>query len=224
MLLQYRYGVMGVILLATLGVFGCATFHTRMFEDRSQTPKCVDEFCFAPRIVAFQDVFGEQPVGRESHGFWTTIKIYDTSIDASMYLDDDMASAIDLEERNRRSDAFKDRMLGLFRMDSLALVLGDDVERVVVLPDTSKYEPRDVNYISYFFGRVDIPPPVAELDAVFYYSRTDNSGMSHDSLSYLMHRVEESAFAGGVDDVIGALKGVEESDEPETTEDAEAGE
>lgn len=201
-------GVVAAIMLVVLavGLSSCAQFHTRLFQQKSDQAHCFRQYCFYPRIVAYEDIFGPEPEGKSDNGFWTTIKVYDTTINAARYHHSDSVKNVDTERRRMLGDEFKTRMIETIRMDSLVLVLPDNDEKIIVYPDTSRYEPRDVNYISYFFGRVTIGPTVDQLDAVYYYSYLggddDNRSVESQSASFAMERIEESGLVGGIEEVL----------------------
>ena len=203
-----------ILIVVLLGLLSaCTGFHTRLFEQSVEEITCKYDYCFVPRIVAYKDYFGDPP-GMYDNGFWASIKLYDTTINVSKYLSSDSVRKVDLYERSRLSDEYKARTLEKVQMDSLVLLVVKDSLRIVAYPDTSLYEPRDVNYVSYSFGRVKIPLDVQLLEAVFHFSVNQDVQMTlHDSVRYDMDRVEEFSRPAGID----ALLGLGADDDEEDT-------
>ena len=205
------------LVLILLGLLSaCVGFHTRLFEQSANEITCKDDYCFVPRIVAYKDYFGDEPPGMYDNGFWASIKLYDMTINVTKYLSSDSVGKVDIYERSRLSNGYKARVLNQIRMDSLVLIVEKLDHRIVAYPDTTLYEPRDVNYLSFSFGRVTIPLKIKNLEAVFHYTYANDmkslSGVRQDSIVYDMDRVEEYASPAGID----ALLGLRHDDEDST--------
>jgi hypothetical protein len=164
----------------------------------------VDNYCFYPRVVAFENQQAWSDI-LEEDGFWTSLKIYDTTITPP-------ADITAPENRALREDLAQEYLadvLSTFRFDSVALIgleretysdyrggssvsSESDVDwRLVEVVDTSTYAPRDVNYISVNFGKLEIPREITELQGVFYYEELTGNPGSSDSLVILLDRIEK---------------------------------
>ncbi len=177
----------------------CVGVFSRLFQTGTGDNQCVDQFCFQPRIVSYQDHLGK-PENMGDNNFWISIKVRDTAV----IQPDRIRDGKHVAERKEAGDRFKDRMLELFRFDSLVLRIGDEETSQLLLPDTSKYTPRDIDYLSYNFGQAIIPLDVYGLKAVFYYryfGREDSSAGT-DSVVYGMDRVESGVTLLGLKRVV----------------------
>ncbi|MCP4678672.1 MAG: hypothetical protein GY854_24810 [Deltaproteobacteria bacterium] len=176
------------IALTVLG--GCTGWYSRYFERTENSLQCTGEFCFHPRIVSYKDEFGE-PDALNEHGFWISVKVYDTSIVQPK----DIREGDQVANRRGLADIFKDRLVKLIRFDSLTLLLTPQDTTIMVRPDTSRYTPRDIDYLSYHFGKVTIPEATTGLSAAFHYRMLDDSPLhpSIDSVVFDLVRVEEKA-------------------------------
>ncbi|MCP4684955.1 MAG: hypothetical protein GY867_05835 [bacterium] len=184
---------MTVVLSLLIGS-GCVGFYTRLFETRPGDFKCVDGFCFIPRVVSYQEHAGI-PENMDDNNFWISIKIRDTATTGRGYSKDHSSAP----EREEAAASFKNRMLKLFRFDSLVLRVGPEETPFLLLPDTTRYTPRDLDFLSFHFGDAIIPLATDSLRAVFYYRyfNGDNSPTPTDSVVYGMDRVETGeAFLG----------------------------
>ncbi len=174
------------IALTVLG--GCSGWYSRYFKRTDDSLHCTGDFCFSPRVVSYRDVLGEPDTYGE-HGYWISIKVYDTSIVQPKHIreEDQRANRLGL------ANAFKARLVGSIRFDSLTLRLTPQDTSIMVRPDTARYTPRDIDYISYNFGKVTIPAKTTNLSAVFHYRMLDRSvsQTSSDSVLFDLVRVEE---------------------------------
>lgn len=180
----------GVFIIVVVGLLlgaGCLGVYSRLFTPGVTAAGCIDEFCFIPRVVSYENHFGE-PDNMDDNNFWISIKIRDTSVVEP----EDIKDREHIAERETIADDFKSRMLTLFRFDSLVLRLDGEPVRMLLLPDTRRYTPRDIDYLSYHFEQAIIPLETSGLEAVFYYvySGRDGSPARSDSLIYDMDRVE----------------------------------
>ena len=180
----------GVFIVAVVGLLlgaGCLGVYSRLFTPGLKAAGCLDEFCFYPRVVSYENHFGE-PENINDNNFWISVKIRDTSVVEP----EEIKDREHIAERERIADDFKSRMLTLFRFDSLVLRLDGEPVHLRLLPDTRRYTPRDIDYLSYHFEQAVIPLETNDLEAVFYYDYSGREGSPprSDSLVYEMDRVE----------------------------------
>lgn len=202
----------GILIAAVLGltiISGCVGFYTRLFRTGPDDRQGLEEFLFEPRMVSFLNHMGE-PDNIDDYNFWVSIKVRDTSIVEPKDINDKNHIA----EREAMADRFKERVLSLFRFDSLMIRIGKAGTNPMFLPDTSRYTPRGVNYLSFQFGEAIIPQETDSLRAVFYYEflGRDGSPPRFDSLVYVMDRYERGESMMGLKELIPA-RGDIESDE-----------
>jgi len=174
------------VTLTVLG--GCSGWYSRYFELTEDSLHCNGDFCFYPRVVSYKDELGK-PDTYGDHGYWISIKVYDTSIVQPKNIREEDQT----ENRLGLADIFKDRLISTIRFDSLVLRLVPQDTTIMVEPDTSRYTPRDIDYLSYNFGKVTIPQKTGSLSAVFHYRILDESTSlpSSDSVLFDLVRVEE---------------------------------
>jgi hypothetical protein len=151
-------------------------------------------------VVSYKNEFGEPDTFGE-HGYWISIKVYDTSVVAP----EDIREEGQKEKRTNMAGLFKDHMLETMRFDSLIIRLTPQDTSISVSPDTSRYTPRDIDYLSYNFGKVIIPEETETLVAVFHYRVIDESTNlpSPDSVLFDMVRIEERTTIPGLQDIVG---------------------
>ncbi len=193
------------ITLTVLG--GCTGWYSRYFERTDDSLHCAGNFCFSPRVVSYKDEFGE-PDSFGEHGYWISVKVYDTSIVQPK----DIREGDQVANRRGLADVFKDRLLRLIRFDSLTLHLTPQDTTIMVRPDTSRYTPRDIDYLSYHFGKVTIPEETTGLLAAFHYQTLDES-VSQTSSDYVLFdlvRVEEKAAVPVLQKLVGEPEDPEE--------------
>jgi len=191
-----------VFIVAALGLLlgsGCLGVYTRLFQPGLSDFHCLEEFCFYPRMVSYENHLGE-PVNIADNNFWISMKIKDTTVNEPDYIKD----RDHVKEREAIANRFKNRLLSLFRFDSLVLRIGDETERMLLLPDTSRYTPRDIDYLSFHFDQAIIPLETNGLKAVFYYrySEREGSPTRNDSVVYGMGRVEKGESMLGLKQLI----------------------
>ncbi len=202
-----RKALFGLLILIAHVIAGCSQYHTRLFFlTDSDRQKCVQEFCVFPRIVVFKDVFGSYP--EKDNGYWTSLKVYDVS--AREY--DVKPPAADPRAREEQGTEFLHRTLDRFYVDSVALNFLPMEERFVVPADSSKYTPRDIDFLSFNFGKVEIPRYVDSIQAVFYYHvrPLDQEQVRQDSLSFRLRKIERHHRSPFTD-----IEGVEDLPEDE---------
>jgi len=168
-------------------VTGCSTYHTRLFELPGKQRTCIDQYCFVPRIVAFEHA-EEDSNWMNVHGFWISMRVQDKSIDVPNNPNTRDYSTI----RDSLANIFKERITTLFHVDSLLLHLLSSGEQIPARPDTTRFSPRGIDFVTYQFGKVIIPIETSRVKAVFHYSTHDPSGRTteQDSIVFKMDRIE----------------------------------
>lgn len=192
---------------------GCTGWYSRYFERTDNSLQCTGKYCFSPRVVSYKDEFGEPDTYGE-HGYWISIKVYDTSVVQPK----DIWKEDQKTVRTGLADVFQDRLVKLIRFDSLVLRLSPQNTTIAVKPDTARYTPRDIDYISYNFGKVIIPRETGGLMAVFHYQIIDESAAlpSPDSVLFDMVRIEEREAIPALRGLVGQPGGTRDKKEQET--------
>lgn len=192
--------------LLTAGITaGCTPLSSKYFEASTAERICEGKYCFVPRIVAYMNIRGDA-TERANDNFWMSLKVYDTipaPPDSSQLLSN-------MDVRRSVADEFRERVLSDIRMDSVVLrvVEGRSIWSVSVAADERKYEPRDVNYLSFNFGSLVVGDTVKVVDFVFHYQHLQPGGNQPDSVVFPMERIvreTRSPFEGliGDDDLRG---------------------
>jgi hypothetical protein len=175
------------IVLFLAAITGCSTYHTRLFELPEKQQTCIDQYCFVPRITAYEYAEDKSNWMNE-HGFWISLRVQDKSIDVPRNPNRSNYSV----KRDSLADIFKERITTLFHVDSLVLHPFSGGEQIGALPDTSKLFPRGIDFVTYQFGRVIIPIETSRVKAVFHYSTHELAGRTtwQDSVLFEMDRKE----------------------------------
>ncbi len=179
----------GILIMVALTAAGCAQFHTRMFATASNSQDIyIDRYRVFPRLVVFKDVFGKK-YDVYDHGYWASLKVYDTSVIVNAV----PPAQADPELRSAEGDRFLQTTLSRLSVDSLLIYPYPTEEQFAVPIDTSRYTPRDVNYLSFNFGKVDIPIETYKLDGTFFYRITGFNGATEEAgtVTFTMTKVEE---------------------------------
>jgi len=174
-----------VLLLAA--ITGCSTYHTRLFELPEKQQTCFDQYCFVPRITAYEYAEDESNWMNE-HGFWISLRVQDKSIDVPGNPNRSDYSA----RRDSLADDFMEKITMLFHVDSLVLHPLSGGEQIAALPDTSRLSPRGIDFVTYQFGRVIIPIETSRVKAVFHYSTHEPAVRTtrQDSVMFELDRKE----------------------------------
>jgi len=159
-----------------------------MFMRIDSQEVCRGDFCFVPRVVAYRDVFGNQPVVQE-HGYWTALRVVNYGIVNEREFSYDQEDQI---LRDSLAAGFLRRTLETLRADSVSLHLLPGREVVTASLDASKFSPRDIHFLTFNFGKLQIPPTTQSCKAVFHLTFMDPAGNSSrsDSVEFTMDRVE----------------------------------
>jgi len=175
------------VVLLLIAVTGCSTYHTRLFELPEKQQTCIDQYCFVPRIVAYEYAEDDSNWMNE-HSFWISLRVQDKSIDVPRNPNTRDYSA----KRDSLADTFKEKITTLFHIDSLVLHPLSSEEQIPALPDTTRLSPRGIDFVTYQFGRVTIPIETSRVKAVFHYSTHNPAGRTteQDSVMFEMDRIE----------------------------------
>jgi hypothetical protein len=174
-----------VLLVLTLS--GCSIYHTRLFDTGDQQEICVNQICFTPRVVAFDGVM-DNAKWIDEHGFWISLRIQDKAVETP----DNPLRKNYAATRDSLAELLKERITTIFHVDSLVIHPVSDGDPIIALPDTTRMEPRGIDFVTYQFGRVTIPLQVDRLKAVFHYSghAAEESVVARDSVGFQMDRRE----------------------------------
>ena len=177
---------LGAIALACLG---CSYYQSRYFRSYAADEARIAQFSLAPRIFACQDeeiVLGDSTCDDYS----ITIRVREGAgeTDADDWHQD--PALVD-----SLSDAFLEKVAGIFRADSLLLVTQSGVEPIRLYPERDRYVPRRHNYFTLRFGSMDIPLQAGQLRLVLHVSlKNDSDTYLPDSLIWPMTPVDTTDY------------------------------
>ena len=162
--------VLFFLLSCALLAQGCAVYNSRYYYQDPPRPHYIAGLSIAPRVFAYQNQHGDSAEWKEVDSFQVSFRITDTTfrpVDVDLHKTDG--------ERRVDADAFRKRVFSLFRIDS---VVFQDRDREMGyletgLPDTTRYVPQAVNYLTVHFGYINLPDSVGNLRAVVHLMRLD---------------------------------------------------
>jgi hypothetical protein len=176
------------LLLIALTCVGCARGYTRLFQPVAPDQILVDNYRVYPRVTAFRNA-PESTARLIGQDFWTSLRVYDTTIQAG-----DLSDSTYLLRRDSLALEFLKTALTRFVVDSLVLKFSPDSTRLPLAPDLTRFTPRDVNYFSYNFGKITIPLNISAIRAVFFYRLYTAEGefVRGDTVAVPMVRIERN--------------------------------
>jgi hypothetical protein len=164
-----RLVVIGLVLSTLLFLSGCAKYHTRLFQAHDLSTH-IGPYRLVPRVVAYKNNLGAD-INVDSHEYWTSVKLYDTSI-----AQPDFGDPAFLAQRDSLAQNFLKRVFSRLSLDSVALMDSNDSTvraspRLTSQTRTPRYQLRDLN-----FGQLSLPPAVSDAMLVIYYRERSEAG------------------------------------------------